>query len=70
MNYYDYIRREKEKIKSVILEMAQKDNHLFWKELIEEQLAEKERKAKITAIVKRDFKRLKAIFALKVASGK
>lgn len=56
---------EKKKIKSLILEMAQKDEGLLQdilKELIEEQLAEKEREAKITALVKRDFKRFQATF--------
>lgn len=57
---------EKEEVKSIIREMMQ-DNKEFFKDIIREILQEEDaqdidRKAKVEAIVKRDFERYKNVF--------
>ncbi|GAB4037825.1 hypothetical protein [Spirosoma gilvum] len=56
---------EKEEVKGIIREMMQ-ENKAFFKdiirEIVQEDTAQSDRKAKVDAIIKRDFKRYENVF--------
>ncbi|WP_155297372.1 hypothetical protein [Spirosoma aerolatum] len=56
---------EKEEVKGIIREMMQENKDFFKdiiREIIEEDTGRSDRKAKIDAIIKRDFKRYENVF--------